>query len=172
MQLHFAIAAVLSVATSGALAVNRCVAPDGSITFQEAACPNSARSSAPVKIWDNTIDGGNDQRHTVAPLRFTESKTENATLAAGALEVLSTGARDCRIELKVRPESSEAFRSCSRYLAQRNAWWSPAIKELAALVKDNEWGLANSRTVTSATESIDKVNEAHAFIKLRLGLRQ
>ena len=43
---------------------------------------------------------------------------------------------------------------------------------LAALVKDNEWGLANSRTVTSATESIDKVNEAHAFIKLRLGLRQ
>jgi hypothetical protein len=95
---------------------------------------------------------------------------DNATTAGAALEVLVVNARDCQIELKVRPGSDKAMRSCDVYLARRDAWWAPAIAELSSLMKDQSWSRSHAALFTKATDAIDKINDAHAFIKLQMGI--
>ena len=42
-----------------AWAVNKCTGADGKVTYQEAACPISAKEGQQVKTWDNSSGGGN-----------------------------------------------------------------------------------------------------------------
>jgi hypothetical protein len=107
---------------------------------------------------------------TAAPekLAFGQNRSENVTIAAGALEVLATNGRDCRIELKVRPQSDEASISCNRYLAQYQMWREAAAKEIREAIKDEPWYQANRDIVRKATDSAAIVNEVHSFITLNL----
>jgi len=101
-------------------------------------------------------------------LVFGTDRYQNVVLAAGAMDVLATNGRDCRIELKVRPTSEEAAASCNRYLAQYRMWREPAAKEIREAIKDDAWYQANRDIIRKATESAAIVNEAHAFITLSL----
>lgn len=49
-----AIAVIVACAASSALAVNKCTLADGKIVYQDAPCDSSAKSSEPIKTWENT----------------------------------------------------------------------------------------------------------------------
>ena len=104
-------------------------------------------------------------------LVFGPSRYENVMIAGGALEVLATNGRDCRIELKVRPDSDQAVTSCNRYLAQHRMWREAAAKEVREAIKDEGWHLENRENqelVRKATDSAAIVNEVHSFITIKL----
>lgn len=41
-----------------AWAINKCTGPDGKVTYQQAACPASAKDGQEVKTWENSAGGG------------------------------------------------------------------------------------------------------------------
>lgn len=59
MRQHIAAAVAalaLLLASQPAAAVNKCTAPDGSVSFQDAVCDSKAQKSEPVKVWSgNTM---------------------------------------------------------------------------------------------------------------------
>jgi hypothetical protein len=160
--------ALLAIWQGQSLAANRCVGPDGQVTFQDAPCPSSSKAAAPIKLRENTVSNGLGRPAAPEKLPFGQNRSENVTIAAGALEVLATNGRDCRIELKVRPQSDEAITSCNRYLAQYQMWREAAAKEIREAIKDEPWYQANRDIVRKATDSAAIVNEVHSFITLNL----
>lgn len=159
---------LLAIGPGHLLAANRCVAADGQVSFQDAPCPHDSRAAAPLKLRENTVSNGLGRPAAPEKLAFGSDRYENVVIAAGAMEVLATNGRDCRIELKVRPTSDEAALSCNRYLAQHRTWWNPAAKELGDAIKDDRWYQANRDIIRKATDSAAIVNEVHSFITLNL----
>lgn len=151
-----------------AFAANKCVGPDGQVTFQDTPCSRTATSSEQFRLRENTVSNGVGRAAAPEKLEFGSDKSQNAVLAAAALELLATNARDCRIELKVRPNSNEAIESCNRYLAQRGQWWLPATQELGKLIAEPGWWEANRETSRRGSSAAGQVKEAHAFIALHL----
>lgn len=162
------VAIVMLLAAGPTFAANKCVGADGRVTFQDTPCLQTAISSEPLRLRENTVT--NDVGRPAAPerLEFGSDNSRNALLAASALELLATNARDCRIELKVRPQSNEAIESCKRYLAQRKQWWLPATKELGRLIGEPGWWEANRETSRRGSSAAGHVKEAHEFIALHL----
>jgi Domain of unknown function (DUF4124) len=161
--------ALLLVASHGqALAANRCVGPDGQVSFQDTPCPSNSKTAAPIRLRENTVSNGLGRQAAPEKLVFGPSRYENLMTAAGAMEVLATNGRDCRLELKVRPDSDDAITSCNRYLAQYRMWREPAAKEIREAIKDEAWNQANRDIIRKASESAGIVNEVHAFITLNL----
>lgn len=160
--------AILALWQSQSFAANRCVGQDGQVTFQDAPCPASSKAAAPIRLWENTMSNGLGRPAAPEKLVFGPDRYENVTIAAGALEVLATNGRDCRIELKVRPDSDDAIKSCNRYLAQYRMWREAAAKEVREAIKDEAWYQANRDIVRKATDSAAIVNEVHSFITLNL----
>jgi hypothetical protein len=158
----------LAVCHGQLLAANRCVAPDGQVSFQDTPCPFGSKAAAPIALRENTVSNGLGRAGAPEKLVFGPSRYENLMTAAGAMEVLATNGRDCRLELKVRPESDDAVTSCNRYLSQYRMWREPAAKEIREAAKDEAWHQANRDIIRKATESAGIVNEVHSFITLNL----
>lgn len=156
------------LAAQSALAANKCVGPDGRVTFQDTPCVQTAVSSETLRLRENTVPNGVGRAASPERLEFGSDNSRNALLAAGALELLATNARDCRIELKVRPSSKDAVDSCNRYLAQRRQWWLPATQELGRLIGEPGWWEANRETSRRGSTAAGHVKEAHEFIALHL----
>lgn len=57
---YFWVLCMLLPATS-AIAVNKCIAPDGRVSYQEAACPATVKSEKTVKIWDSKVGTAHGQ---------------------------------------------------------------------------------------------------------------
>lgn len=172
MKLHLLLmslsAVLLAIGPGHSRAANRCVAADGQVSFQDAPCPNASKAAAPLKLRENAISNSAGRPAGPETLAFGSDRYANVMIAAGAMEVLATNGRDCRIELKVRPGSDEAAKSCNRYLAQYRTWWSPAAKELGDAIKDDRWYQANREIIRKATDSAAVVNEVQSFITLSL----
>lgn len=57
---YFWVLCMLLPATS-AIAINKCIAPDGRVSYQEAACPATAKNEKTLKIWDSKVGATRDE---------------------------------------------------------------------------------------------------------------
>ena len=154
------------LATGCALAANKCIGPDGQVSFQDASCPIGSKTSEPIRLRENTIGNGVGRQPAPERLVFAQSRPSNFRTAAAAIDVLATNGSDCEIELKVRPASEQAADSCNRYLAQHSQWFEPARRELIAALADKDWFAQNARDAERAADTTKKVARHHAFINL------
>ncbi len=51
---YFWMLCLLLPATS-AIAINKCIAPDGRVSYQETACPSTTKNEQTLKVWDGKV---------------------------------------------------------------------------------------------------------------------
>ena len=159
---------ILICATLGfpAHAANKCVDANGKVSFQDAPCPKNSKSSESIRLRENTVNNGLGRLAAPERLVFGQNTASDFILASAALELLSTNGSDCEIEIKVRPDSDQAYASCNRFLSQFRAWYEPARKQLLVILEDREWNSQNVRSVSNAVAEMEKARRHHTFIAL------
>ena len=162
------IVAFISLCAGYSHAANRCIGSDGQVAFQDTPCAQNSKSSEPIRLRDNTVSNGLGRPAAPEKLEFGQDRTQNVIVASAALDLLATNGRDCRLELKVRPDSQQAADSCNRFLAQYREWWKTATREVGDAIKDERWWESNRHLTRKAADSAQIVSEAYAFITLHL----
>lgn len=166
MRLRIFTMAVLLSTVGTAWAVNKCTAADGTVSFQDAPCPNAAKTQETVRVREQgTISSAGS--YGVAHLDLTGTPGQQLVRAAAALETLSDLSVDCKIKLQVYGTKDNTMEACQRFITHHNAWWTPATQVVFEQGKSRSPDV-DTRRVERALGFISKVNENGEFILLRM----
>lgn len=158
----------LEFLSNSAFAVNKCTAQDGSISFQDAPCSNSAKAKEAIQIRRNENTLSNGSAYGINSLDQTGTARQNATRAAAALEALLGISRDCKIKLEVYGPTTESLNLCQNFLSHHKAWWKPSLDAIEKLTKNTELARDETVTIERATDHMSKINANAQFILLRM----
>lgn len=48
------------LSATSAMAINKCMSPEGRVTYQETPCPTTVKNEQTIKIWDSKVGGARD----------------------------------------------------------------------------------------------------------------
>lgn len=168
-MLRFAFVIALITAAAPSWAVNKCTAADGSVTFQEAPCPGSAKTKESVRVFAGGGSGSSSPSGSIPALDLKGPLSHRASVAVAALENIADLSSDCKSRLKVYGRGPEARAACLSYADHSQAWFTASIDVLNEMTNSPEFKdeAAIRRGQRYARRILDDMN----FINLKLGLK-
>lgn len=168
MSSHLILSAVLLLFASNVLAANKCVGPDSKVTFQDAPCPNTAKSQERLKLRLHGNTTSSADSYGVPSLDLSGSPDLLSLRALAALDSLASASTDCRIKLDVYGPTGDALRVCNSFITHHKAWWTPATNAVRELLDDREWSSRNMRTIEKSTSAMEKTTANAEYILRRI----
>lgn len=168
MTFRILLLAILLGEASISSAANKCIGADGKTIFQDAPCPNTAKSQERVKLRPHGNTRSSADSYGVPSLNLSGNPDVLSLRALAALESLASASTDCRIKLDVYGPTEEALRVCNSFIVHHKAWWTPASNAVRALLDDREWSSRNLRTLDKSTTAMEKTSANAEYILRRL----
>jgi hypothetical protein len=159
---YCATAVALAAGAPSSLAMNKCTAADGSVSFQNLPCPNATKAEVITpRVTVTTMQSGRRDLDApqLSPLDLTGTADQRYARAHAVFEAMDTDGQECVINLKVYGLKGETLKSCGRFNAQIQQWHGPAVDQMKDLGRDDSFLLRNQHEVDRTIRLMKRVNQ-------------